>query len=122
MALQSARAQTPQVSGFVLLRTIQVQLTDKLLRVSETEYSHQAIADIAPLRDLFASLFFISVGLMVDLRFAAAHLPTILGLAVAVVVVKSLVAGGAVAVVGLPARVRILVGFSLAQVGSSPSS
>ncbi len=87
------------------------------LLVSETEYSHQAIADIAPFRDLFASLFFISVGMLVDLRFAAAHLPTILGLAAAVVVVKSLVAGGAVAAVGLPARVRILVGFSLAQVG-----
>ena len=87
------------------------------LLVSETEYSHQAIADVAPFRDLFASLFFISIGMLVDLKFAAAHLPTILALAAAVVVVKSLVAGGAVAVVGLPARVRILVGFSLAQVG-----
>ena len=87
------------------------------LLVSETEYSHQAIADIAPFRDLFASLFFISVGMLVDLRFATAHLPTILALAAAVVVVKSLVAAGAAAAVGMPARVRILVGFSLAQVG-----
>jgi CPA2 family monovalent cation:H+ antiporter-2 len=87
------------------------------LLISETEYSHQAIADVAPFRDLFASLFFISIGMLVDLQFAAAHLPTILGAAGAVVVVKSLVAGGAAAAVGLPARVRILVGFSLAQVG-----
>jgi CPA2 family monovalent cation:H+ antiporter-2 len=87
------------------------------LLVSETEYSHQAIADVAPFRDLFASVFFISIGMLVDLRFAAAHLPAILGLAAAVVVVKSLVAGGAVAAVGMPARTRIMVGFSLAQVG-----
>jgi CPA2 family monovalent cation:H+ antiporter-2 len=87
------------------------------LLVSETEYSHQAIADVAPFRDLFASLFFISIGMLVDLEFAAAHLPTILGLAGAVVVGKSVIAGGAAAAIGLPARVRILVGFSLAQVG-----
>ena len=87
------------------------------LLVSETEYSHQAIADVAPFRDLFASVFFISIGMLVDLRFAVAHLPMVLGLAAAVVVVKSLVAGGAVAAVGLPARIRIMVGFSLAQVG-----
>ena len=87
------------------------------LLVSETEYSHQAIADVAPFRDLFASVFFISIGMLVDLRFAVSHWPAILGLAAAVVVVKSLVAGGAVAVVGLPARIRIMVGFSLAQVG-----
>ena len=87
------------------------------LLVSETEYSHQAIADVAPFRDLFASIFFISVGMLVDLRFAVAHLPMILGLAAAVVLVKSLVAGGAVAAVGLPTRIRIVVGLGLAHVG-----
>jgi CPA2 family monovalent cation:H+ antiporter-2 len=87
------------------------------LLVTETEYGHQAIADVAPFRDLFASLFFISVGMLVDIEFAAAHLPTILALAVAVVIVKSLVASGAAAAVGMPARVQILVGFALAQVG-----
>lgn len=87
------------------------------LLVSETEYSHQAIADVAPFRDLFASIFFVSVGMLVDLSFAAAHLPAILGLAAAVLVLKSLVAGGAVAALGLPSRTRILVGLGLAQVG-----
>lgn len=87
------------------------------LLISETEYSHQAIADVAPFRDLFASVFFISIGMLVDLRFALAHVPQILGLAAAVVVVKSLVAGGAVAAVGFPVRVRIIAGLSLAQVG-----
>jgi len=87
------------------------------LLVSETEYSHQAIADVAPFRDLFASVFFISIGMLVDLRFAVSHPVAILGLAAAIVAVKSLVAGGAVAAVGQPARSRILVGFSLAQVG-----
>ncbi len=87
------------------------------LLISETEYGHQAVADVAPFRDLFASVFFISIGMLVDLRFAAAHLPTILLLAAVVVGVKSLVAGGAVAAVGFPARIRIVAGLGLAQVG-----
>lgn len=87
------------------------------LLVSETEYSHQAIADVAPFRDVFASIFFVSVGMLVDLPFAADHLPAILGLAAGVLVLKALVAGGAVAALGMPSRTRILVGLSLAQVG-----
>ena len=87
------------------------------LLISETEYSHQAVADVAPFRDLFASVFFISIGMLVDLRFVAANWPAILLLAGAVVVVKSVVAGGAVFAVGLPARIRIVAGLGLAQIG-----
>ncbi len=49
------------------------------LIVSESEYSHQIVADIAPFRDLFSSIFFVSVGMLVDLSFAATHLPAIAG-------------------------------------------
>lgn len=87
------------------------------LLVSETEYSHQAIADVAPFRDLFASIFFVSVGMLLDLSVAAVNLPAILSLGAAILVGKGLVAGGAVAALGLPSRTRILVGLGLAQVG-----
>ncbi len=87
------------------------------LLISETEYSHQAVADVAPFRDLFASVFFISIGMLVDLRFVVANWPAILLLAGAVVVIKSVVAGGAVFAVGLPARIRIVAGLGLAQIG-----
>ena len=87
------------------------------LLVSETEYAHQAMADIGPFRDLFVSIFFISIGMLVDLGYALDHLPTILAVALAVIVIKSLIAGGAVAAVGRPHRTRFLVGMGLAQVG-----
>ena len=87
------------------------------LIVSETEYSHQVVADVAPFRELFASLFFISIGMLVDLRIAAVHLPAVLGLAAAVVAGKALVTGTAVAALGLPSRTRILTALGLAQVG-----
>lgn len=87
------------------------------LLIGETEYAHQAMADIGPFRDLFVSIFFISVGMLVDLDYASAHLPLIVLAALAVILIKSFITGGAVAAVGLPNRTRFLVGMGLAQVG-----
>ena len=85
--------------------------------VSETEYSHQVVADMVPFRDVFASVFFVSVGMLVDLRFVAAHAPAVFGLAIAVVVAKVLACGVAVAALRFPARTVASVALGLAQVG-----
>jgi CPA2 family monovalent cation:H+ antiporter-2 len=85
--------------------------------VSETEYSHQAISDVVPFRDVFASIFFISIGMLVDLPFAAARLPLLLGLAAVLVLVKALAAGAAVRLTGYPLRIAVLGGLGLAQIG-----
>lgn len=85
--------------------------------VSESEYSHQVVADVAPLRDLFASIFFVSIGMLVDLRIFHSHAAAVFGLAAAIVVGKALLAGGAVALLRLPRRVAVLSGLGLAQVG-----
>ncbi|MDY7094437.1 MAG: cation:proton antiporter, partial [Acidobacteriota bacterium] len=87
------------------------------LVVSETEYSHQVVADVGPFRDLLSSVFFISIGMLVDLSYAVSHLPAVLGLALAILVVKSFVAGGATGLCGFPHRTRLLAGLALAQVG-----
>ncbi len=87
------------------------------LIVSESEYSHQALAEILPLRDGFISLFFISIGMLLDLRTFAEH-PLLVGALVAAIVVgKAVTAGGAAIVLGYPWRPAILMGFALAQVG-----
>ncbi len=87
------------------------------LIVSETEYSHQVVADMVPFRDVFASVFFISVGMLVDLKFVAAHAPAVFGLAIAVVVAKVLACGVAVAALRFPARTVAGVALGLAQIG-----
>ncbi|MCB1056416.1 MAG: cation:proton antiporter [Acidobacteria bacterium] len=87
------------------------------LIVSETEYSDQVIADVGPFRDLFSSLFFISIGMLVDLRFAAGKLALLLALAVGIIVVKTLAASVAVAAAGFPGRTRLLAALGLSQVG-----
>lgn len=87
------------------------------LVISESEYSHQALADIMPLRDSFNSLFFVSIGMLLDMRLFGEGAPFILSLAAAILFVKGLVAGGVTLALGYPVRVATLVGLTLPQVG-----
>ena len=87
------------------------------LIISESEYSHQATSTILPFRELFTSLFFISVGMLLDLNYFFNNIVIVLLLVVSVFVVKSLIAGFAVAVLKYPARTVIITGVSLFQVG-----
>jgi K+:H+ antiporter len=85
--------------------------------VSESDLSHQAAAEVIPFRDLFAVLFFVSVGMLVDPGALVAD-ALLIGLLVAIAVI---VKGGAIAVfggmAGLPVRSALLLGGGLAQVG-----
>ncbi len=87
------------------------------LIISESPYSHQALGSILPLRDIFTSLFFVSVGMLLDLRVVGQQ-PVALGLAtLGVVAAKALAAGAAVLALGLPLRVAVPAALGLAQVG-----
>jgi monovalent cation:H+ antiporter-2, CPA2 family len=87
------------------------------LIVSETEYSHQALGNILPFRDVFASFFFISIGMLLDVEFLLKN-PGIIGLlTISVVLVKALLAGSAALCLKFPLRTAVLVGLALCQVG-----
>ena len=66
------------------------------LLISESEYSHQALAEILPFRDSFNSLFFVSIGMLMDLRVLLEHPMLIVTLVLAVLVGKFLAGAGAV--------------------------
>lgn len=85
--------------------------------VSESEYSHQVVADVAPFRDVFTSVFFISIGMLVDLRAAATHPLLVLALTAAVLAIKAATGGAAAAALGLPVRVATIGALALAQIG-----
>jgi len=85
--------------------------------LSESEYSHQAVAVMLPFRDVLMSLFFISIGMLLDLSLLAAHLGPLLLLTAAVLLIKPLIAAAAALAVGLPLRQAVLSGMALAQVG-----
>jgi CPA2 family monovalent cation:H+ antiporter-2 len=85
--------------------------------VSESDLSHQAAAEVIPFRDLFAVLFFVSVGMLLDPAALVADLPAVVLLVVLATVIK----GGVTAILGrargLPVRTALLLGAGLGQVG-----
>lgn len=87
------------------------------LVVSESRYGHQALAEILPLRTVFNVIFFVSVGLLLDLRFVFNNPLLVLGMALVVLVLKAVITGASVAILGYPIRVIAAVGLGLAQIG-----
>ncbi len=85
--------------------------------VSESDLSHHILGEVIPTRDLFAGLFFVSVGMLVQPRFVLSHWPLLL--LVLVLMVAARWAVTSVITIGFryPPRVAILVGATMAQSG-----
>jgi monovalent cation:H+ antiporter-2, CPA2 family len=87
------------------------------LVIGESDYRAQVVAEVLPLRDLFASLFFVSIGLLIDPRALLANASQVALLTAAVVVGKTAIIVVVVRALGLPGPVAVLAGLALAQVG-----
>lgn len=87
------------------------------LIISESPYSHQAFGNIAPLRDVFTSFFFISIGMLLDVRLLIQNPAYIILLALAAMALKAALAGFAISLLGLPIRIIVLVSLALSQIG-----
>jgi len=85
--------------------------------ISESVYVHEIAAQIFPFRDVFNGVFFISVGMLLDLPFLAHHLPMILLVSVAVVLLKGVCAGAAIRTLKYPWRVSVVGALGLSQIG-----
>lgn len=87
------------------------------LALSESLYAQQILSDILPFRDSFNSLFFISVGMLLNLGFVRGHWAGVLGLAALIFALKMLTGSAAPLTMGFAPRNSLLVGLNLAQVG-----
>jgi CPA2 family monovalent cation:H+ antiporter-2 len=87
------------------------------LVVSGSRYREQAMSDLVPLRDVLASVFFVSIGMLLDLRNVLDHLLPILGLFAAIIAGKFLIIFLSASIMRLPLRAGIMTATSLAQVG-----
>jgi CPA2 family monovalent cation:H+ antiporter-2 len=87
------------------------------LIVAESDLSHQAAGEVIPFRDLFAVLFFVSVGMLLDPAALAADWPALIVLVLVAVPGKAIVSGVVGRLLGLPVRSAILLGATVAQVG-----
>jgi monovalent cation:H+ antiporter-2, CPA2 family len=87
------------------------------LVIAESELSHQVLDRIGPLRDAFITMFFVSVGMLLNPAYILGEAPLILAIAAAVLIAKGLVAGAVPLFFGYPLATATLVGASLAQIG-----
>ncbi len=87
------------------------------LVISESEYSHQAIAEVLPFRDSFNSLFFVSIGMLMDWRILSEYPVVVTGVLLVVLLVKFVTGAGAVLTIPVPPRSAVMTGIALAQVG-----
>ena len=87
------------------------------LVVNESEYAHQALSDVIPLRDLFGMLFFVSVGMLLDPALVWQQLGTLALVVAAIAVGKAAILAGVVRAFGYRNVVPLAAGLTLFQVG-----
>ena len=58
------------------------------LMLTETEFDHRVVSEMVPMRDLFSTLFFVSVGMLIDVRFVLQNAPLVLGVALFIMAAK----------------------------------
>jgi CPA2 family monovalent cation:H+ antiporter-2 len=85
--------------------------------ISESDYRHQVIAETMPFRDVFTSMFFISIGMLLRLDFVLAN-PAVILLAVFLIfVLKGTALFATVRLLSYPSQVAITVALGLCQIG-----
>ena len=87
------------------------------LIISESEYSHQALSNILPFRDIFTSFFFVSIGMLFNLNSLFDQPILIVFIALGVIALKAITASAETVLLGFPLRTSILAGLALSQVG-----
>lgn len=85
--------------------------------LADSEYSHQATAEILPFRDVFNSLFFVSIGMLLSFTALMENIETVAVLVFAVVVGKAAIVWAIVRILGYPQRIATMTALGLAQIG-----
>lgn len=87
------------------------------LVLSESDYNYQALSEVIPLRDLFAMLFFVSVGMLLDPAFLIANFGVVLAVVAAVALGKALIFGGLSFAFGYRNVIPLATALALFQFG-----
>ena len=87
------------------------------LVISESEYGTAALGNMIPFRDIFMSFFFVSIGMLLDLRIVAAHPAVILLLTAGIIVMKFSIVLLVTILLGISLRSGLITALALAQVG-----
>lgn len=85
--------------------------------LSESDYSHQVTAEIVPFRDAFNSLFFVSIGMLLDYNYIVQYPLIIVVVTAGIILLKGIIILLVSLIIGYPARVGILSALALSQIG-----
>lgn len=85
--------------------------------LAESDYSHQVFADVVPFRDFFSSIFFISIGMLLQVPPVGSAWARIAALAAVILVAKALIVTITVRALRYPLRAALVAGIALAQIG-----
>ena len=87
------------------------------LVISESEYGTAALGNMIPFRDIFMSFFFVSIGMLLDLRVVISHPEVIVMLTAGIVLMKFIIVLIIAVLLGVSLRSALLTALALAQVG-----
>ncbi|MBS1996677.1 MAG: cation:proton antiporter [Cyanobacteria bacterium SZAS LIN-2] len=87
------------------------------IMMSESTYAHQALHDVTPLRDVFSTIFFVSVGMLLDPAFMMQHWLQVAIFVVLLMIGKATIGTWAALFATRNLRSAILVGIGLSQIG-----
>lgn len=87
------------------------------LIISESEYAHQALSDILPFKDSFMGLFFVSIGMLMNIEFVLGNSMRIVEVVVLIFGLKILTGIAAAMLIGNALRSAVMTGLGLAQIG-----
>ncbi|MFC2056096.1 cation:proton antiporter [Chloroflexota bacterium] len=87
------------------------------LVLRETRFGHQALAEITPLRDIFAALFFVSLGMLLDPLYIVEYWQLVTVTVALIIFIKFVTVSGMVRLFGYSGGIPILVGAGLLQIG-----
>jgi CPA2 family monovalent cation:H+ antiporter-2 len=87
------------------------------LILAESDYNHQILSEIIPFKDAFNSIFFVSIGLLLNISFVVSNPLLISSFALGIILIKSAVIISIVLFIKYPLRIAVLTGLALAQVG-----
>src|SRR6267378_8644595 len=87
------------------------------LTISASDYAHETLARLLPLRDVFVAVFFVTVGMLVDPFSVVANLPLLGAMLAMIVIGKAVIWTAVVRLFGQPLGTAVLVGVGLTQIG-----
>ncbi len=87
------------------------------LVLSESDFGYRALSEVIPLRDAFSAVFFVSLGMLVDLAFVSQHLGQVLVVVALAVLVKFILTVGLARAFGYLPYAATLTGLGMVQIG-----